>query len=265
MPAFVREGFSLHYETFGDRGRPPVMLVAGLGGAGASWGGQIERFARAHFVVLPDHRGTGKSDRPAEGYSIAQHAADMAALIAHLEIGPMHVIGTSTGGAIAQLMALDHGQTARSITMSSAFAGPDPYLRQEFTLRRQLLEHAEPHTLYSWYALLLFSPRYASEHPAAVAAWIDRAASAPLERAIALKRTDMVMAHDATARLGDIKHPTLVLCGDQDFCTPVFLSERIARAIPHAEFTVFPGGGHFIHAEMEDHYFAAVADFIARY
>ena len=59
MPKLETQGISLHYETFGDRRKPPLMLIAGLGGVGAGWGPQIERFAAEHFVVLPDHRGTG--------------------------------------------------------------------------------------------------------------------------------------------------------------------------------------------------------------
>jgi aminoacrylate hydrolase len=76
--------------------------------------------------VLPDHRGTGKTTRATDGYTIAQHAADMAALLRHLELGPTHLVGSSTGGAIAQGMALDHARLVRSLTMSSSFARRPP-------------------------------------------------------------------------------------------------------------------------------------------
>ncbi len=265
MATLETQGISLHYELFGDRRKPPVMLVAGLGGAGSSWGAQVARFAADHFVVLPDHRGTGLTTRPADGYTIAQHAADLASLIAHLELGPTHIVGTSTGGAIAQVMALDHGAQVRSIAMASAFARVDAYLKREFALRRALVAEADARAVFSCYALFLFSPRYASEHPEYVAAWIERAASAPPERDIALKRIDMIMAHDVVPRLGAIRQPALVICGDQDFCTPLHLSEEIARAMPGAEFTVLPGGGHFIHVEQEARFFEAIRAFIARH
>jgi pimeloyl-ACP methyl ester carboxylesterase len=61
--------------------------------------------------------------RPARksGYSTPQLATDLASLVTHLDVGPAHVVGTSTGGAIAQMMALDHADTVRSITLASAF------------------------------------------------------------------------------------------------------------------------------------------------
>jgi aminoacrylate hydrolase len=265
MPKLETQGISLHYEVFGDRDKPPVMLIAGLGGVGAGWGAQIERFAARHFVVLPDHRGTGQTSRAADGYSIAQHAADMAALIAHLDVGPAHVVGSSTGGAIAQLMALDHAPQVRSVTMASSFARPDDYMRRQFALRRKLAAEADMRTVYDCAALFLFSPRYASQHPERVAAWIDRVAALPPERDISLQRIDMIMAHDAFARLGDIRRPVLVICGVDDFCTPPHMSEDIARAIPAAELDVLPGAGHFIYVEQERRFFDAVRAFIGRH
>jgi aminoacrylate hydrolase len=264
MATLETQGISLHYELFGDRRRPPVMLIAGLGGNGAGWGAQIERFAAGHCVILPDHRGTGQSTRAADGYTIAQHAADMASLLAHLDLGPVHVVGSSTGGAIAQLMALDHAALVRSVTMASSFARPDDYMRRQFALRRQLTADSDMRTAYGCAALFLFSPRYASENPQRVAAWIDRLAALPPERGIAVKRIDMIMAHDAHARLGSIRRPVLVICGEQDICTPAYMSEDIARAIPGAELLMLPGGGHFIYVEQEQRFFDAVRAFIDR-
>ena len=265
MPKLETQGISLHYETFGDRGKPPLMLIAGLGGVGAGWGPQIERFAAEHFVVLPDHRGTGQTTRAADGYTIAQHAADMASLIAHLDIGPAYIVGSSTGGAIAQLMALDLAPPVRSVTMASSFARPDGFMRHQFALRRKLVALGDMQTAYSCAALFLFSPRYASENPQRVAAWADRAAAQPGEPEIALKRIDMIMAHDAFARLGDIRQPVLVVCGSDDFCTPLHMSEEIAGAIPKAELKVLPGAGHFVYIEQEQRYFDTVRAFVRRH
>jgi len=265
MPKLETQGIALHYETFGDRRNPPVMLIAGLGGVGAGWGPQIQHFAAGHFVVLPDHRGTGQTTRAADGYSITQHAADMAALITHLDIGPAHIVGSSTGGAIAQLMALDHADEVRSVTMASSFARPDAFMRRQFALRRRLVAQGDMQTAYSCAALFLFSPRYASEHPQRVTAWVDRAAALPGEPEIAVKRIDMIMAHDALARLGEIRKPVLVICGSDDFCTPPHLSEDIAAAIPGAELKVLPGAGHFVYIEQEQRFFETVRAFVAQH
>ncbi|HUB97883.1 MAG TPA: alpha/beta hydrolase [Stellaceae bacterium] len=262
MATLETEGITLYYETHGDRANPPVMLIAGLGGTGASWSAQVARFARHYFVVLPDHRGTGRTTRAKGGYTIEQHAADMAGLLRHLDLGPTHIVGSSTGGAIAQVLALDYAPLTRGIVMSSAFARMDSFMRREFTLRRKLLAESDPHTIFSAYALFLFSPRYTDRHPDHVAAWIERAASASGDRDIALMRADMVMTYDGEARLGGIRKPVLLICGDNDFCTPLHVSEQIAAAIPGAELAVIRGGGHFTHDEEPDLYFERVRSFL---
>jgi aminoacrylate hydrolase len=134
-------------------------------------------------------------------------------------------------------------------------------VRREFELRRKLMAEADMHTLYTCYALFLFSPRYARENPGAVAAWVDRLSRITPERDVSLKRIDMIMAHDVLARLGEIRTPTLVVGGDQDFCLPPQLSEELARGIPGAT-RVTLSGGHMIHDEAPEKYFETVRAFI---
>jgi aminoacrylate hydrolase len=268
MASLETQGISLYYEVFGTPTQLPVLLLAGLGGIGNSWGAQIDRFARRHFVVVPDHRGTGRSTHTIEGLTTVQLAADVAALVEHLAVGPMHVVGASTGGAIGQFMALNHPQTVRSLALCSSFARFDAFTRREFEVRRKLVADSDLRTIYSCYALFLFSPRYTRENPGQVAAWIERASAhslEPTDREIALQRIDMIVGHDAFARLGDIRQPALVVCGDQDFCTPLPLSEEIARTIPGCEFVVFPGGGHKVDQEQEEQFFETVSGFIDRH
>lgn len=265
MPALATQGISLHYELFGDPSKQPVMLIAGLGGTSASWGSQIDRFASRYYVIAPDHRGTGRTTHTKDGLTIAQHAADMASLLEHLAVGPTHLIGASTGGAIAQLMALDHAGVVQSVSMTSSFAHADPYLRREFGLRRKLMASADLQTVFECYALFLFSPSFASLHPNVVTAWIEQTAARPADREIALARIDMIMAHDALDRLGAIRQPALVICGDADFCTPLHLSKEIAQAIPGSELVVVPGSGHLVDSEQPERYFEAISGFIDRH
>ncbi len=263
MATFETQGMSTYYETHGTRGNPPILLISGLGGTGRSWGALVARFARDHFVVLPDQRGTGKTTHTEDGYELPQLATDMASLLRHLDLGPAHVIGSSTGGAIAQHMALKHSDVVRSLILGSSFAKPDAFLRSEFALRRKLAAEADPRALYHCYALFLFSPRFWRNRPEVVEEWIQRCAAAPLEREISLKRIDMIMTNDTLGRLGEIRRPTLVVVGDHDFCTPPQLSEELARGIPAAELRVLQGG-HLIHDEDADGFFTVVHEFLAR-
>jgi aminoacrylate hydrolase len=265
MATLTTQGIDIHYELFGDRKKPPVVLIHGLGGSGRSWATQVERFAEHFFVVLPDQRGVGQSSRAKDGYTIAQMARDTESLLDHLDLGPTHLVGSSTGGIIAQALALDHAAHVRSVTLASSVACPDAYTRREFAIRRRLMAEADLETVMSAYALFLFSPRYARENPDKVEAWVKRASSGHDDRDIALARIDMIMAHDERARLGTLAQPTLVLCGDMDFCTPLSNSEELARLILGAELSVLRGGGHFIHHEQEQLFFDTVRAFLVRH
>ena len=167
-------GFTQYYEQLGDTSKSPVLMISGLGGVGASWGPQVKRFAEQYNIILPDHRGAGRSTHTSDGYTTQQLAQDMASLVEHLDLGPMHVLGASTGGAIAQYMALDHPHTVRSLTLSSTFARFDAYTHREFQVRRKMAEQWSRPEFFAGYSLFLFSPRYTSEHPELVQAWINR-------------------------------------------------------------------------------------------
>ncbi|MEU9967647.1 alpha/beta fold hydrolase [Streptomyces malaysiensis] len=259
------QGISLHYETHGDPGAPPILLISGLGGVGASWGTQVARFAEKYHVILPDQRGTGRTTRALDGYTTQQLAADMAALVEELGVGPVHIVGASTGGAIAQYMALEHPSLVRSLTLSSTFARFDAFTRREFEVRRRLAAEWDRRDLLTAYSLFLFGPQYTREHPEAVVEWIDHAAALPAhpdDRRIGLARIDMIAAHDTSARLGEITRPTLVLCGEHNFCTPLPLSRELAHGIPNAGLTVFEDAGELIELEQPARFFAEVNAFV---
>ncbi|MGZ3882707.1 MAG: alpha/beta fold hydrolase [Bacteroidia bacterium] len=259
------QGISMHYEVYGTPANPPVLLISGLGGMGVSWGPQIKKFAEKYYVILPDQRGTGQTTRAKDGYTTQQLAADMASLVEHLALGPVHVVGSSTGGAIAQYMTLNHPNTVRSLTISSSFARFDAFVKREFEVRRKMIVEWDKHTVLSANALFLFSSTYTREHPEKVTAWIERASAhpeKPEDKEISLKRIDMVAAHDAFSRLGEIKKPTLVICGDHNLCTTLALSQEIANAIPNAKLSVLKDAGELIELEKEQEYFDIVSTFI---
>ncbi len=101
MATLNTQGISQYYELLGDPANAAVMMISGLGGVGGSWGPQIKRFAERYHVILPDHRGTGHSTHSPDGHTTEQLATDMASIVANLDLGPVHVVGSSTGGAIA--------------------------------------------------------------------------------------------------------------------------------------------------------------------
>ena len=104
MPNF--QTAKIDYEEYGEG--PPLMFVSGLGGVGSYWTPQIEAFAKHYRVIIHDHRGTGQSTKSKIRYSLEQMSADTIGLMDVLGVSSAHLVGHSTGGAIAQILCLDH-------------------------------------------------------------------------------------------------------------------------------------------------------------
>ncbi len=265
MATLETKDISLYYELYGNSNNPPVLLISGLGGTGASWNAQVKQFYEKYFVILPDQRGTGKSSRTKNGHTTQQNATDICELIKHLGLPSVHIVGSSTGGAIAQYIALDYPEMVRSLTISSSFARFDEFMDREFYVRNKIASEWNRFDTMSTYALFLFSPRFTNKYPDKVSEWIKHTSSIPtneLDKEIGLMRINMIAEHDCSNRLQEIKQPTLILCGDNNHCTPLPLSEELAREIPNAELVVFDDAGELIEIEKKEDFFQTVSAFI---
>src|ERR1044071_5262895 len=100
---------NLYYELYGEG--DPLVLVAGTGISLAPWRVfQVPEFSKHYQVLIYDHRGLGRSDKPDVPYSTRGFAQDCAALMDALEIKRAHIMGHSMGGRVAQWIALDRSE-----------------------------------------------------------------------------------------------------------------------------------------------------------
>jgi 3-oxoadipate enol-lactonase len=83
---------------------------------------QIPEFSRDHRVIIFDYRGTGKSSKTVQKYSVKMFTDDAAALLDHLGVEQAIVCGHSMGGVVAQLLALEHPQKVKKLILASSGA-----------------------------------------------------------------------------------------------------------------------------------------------
>jgi pimeloyl-ACP methyl ester carboxylesterase len=92
-------GIKLAYQVQGAG--PPLVLIMGYRLNSLAWPiSLVEQLARRFTVITPDNRGTGSSDKPIEGYAIANMARDVRGLLDELGLAQVHMLGYSMGGAI---------------------------------------------------------------------------------------------------------------------------------------------------------------------
>ncbi len=265
MPTTAVGDLEVVWDVAGPQGADPVVLINGLGSARGSWFIQVEALSRDYRVYTYDNRDvgeTGAGTNPRR-YDMDQFARDAAGLIDALEIGPVHVIGASMGGAIAQELALQRPDVVRTLQIVCSWAQTDAWLDE--LIRQWELMFAELGPLAwarnSW--LWVFTHRWYRD-PDRLARLIADAAAYPYPQTsdMFFRQSEAVIAFDILDRLGTIATPTQVIAGAEDMLTPPRFSHQIAAAIPGAKLTQLPNVGHGMFWETPDVFNAALTAFI---
>ena len=242
MPRIAIGDCQLYYERHGSGF--PVLFISGLGGSAAYWRDQVPVFAKRFEVVVHDHRGVGQSDHCKMSYTVDRLADDVVRLMDALGLDRAHVVGHSTGGAIAQILAIEHPKRLASIVIAGSWTKADAYFRRLFALRREILLRLGPAAYLQSANLFLYPSWWIAKHnePLRQAEAQNLATFSAPE--IVASRIDAILAFDRTAELKRIRTPTLVIGCEDDIVTPPYFSEELARLIPGAEVKMFPRGGH---------------------
>ncbi|HEY7517649.1 MAG TPA: alpha/beta fold hydrolase [Methylomirabilota bacterium] len=260
MPTTSIGDADLYHEEAGQG--PPLMLVPGLSGQGSFWISQVPVFSREFRTIVHDHRGTGRSTHSRIAYSVEQMADDALRLMDALKVDSAHFVGHSTGGAIGQVIALDHPDRLRSLVLSATWAGPDAYFRRLFESRRQTLLDSGIEAYLRASALVQSTPWWVSQNDEFLTDLhrVTAAAAAPVE--IIASRIDAILRHDRRLRLLEIRVPTLVIVAQDDMITPRFYSDELASRIPGAKLVVLETGGHYAPVIHSEPFNAAVGAFL---
>lgn len=263
MPTETINGIELYFERWG--GGPPLLFLNGSGTSLDTTRPMIDPFAERFDVVAHDQRGLGRSAVPPGPYSMAEYAADAAALLDHVGWDTARVAGISFGGMVAQELAVTWPQRVERLALlctSPGGAGGASYPLHELD--------GLPEDERAELAVRLldgrFTPEWLAEHPddrAIAELVVNRARPAPdsdVARGMAAQ-LDARRRHDVCDRLHRIECPTFVACGRTDLTAPVANGESIANRVPKAELRIYEGGHIFF---MQDpNAYRDVMDFLA--
>ena len=284
-------GIEIECEIWGEENEQPLLLVGGLGVQLTKWSKTFREalVARNFKVVAYDNRDVGLSTKhddwgPADTkaafaqarakqavsapYTLGDMAADAAGLLDALDIERAHVIGSSNGGAIAQIMAIAFpGKIATmvSIMATSGRRGlprPEGEVAEWLTRPRNLAgtrKGAMDEAVDT--ARIIGSPRFQrpeSELRAEAAEQYDRCFYPEGNSRHLL--ASIASGDSRVARLCEIIAPTLVIHGREDPLIPLPGGEDIKNAIPNAEMLVIDGMGH----DFPDAVIPEIADAVAK-
>jgi 3-oxoadipate enol-lactonase len=240
----------IHAIRTGPRGAPPVVLLHSAGLDLTYWDAQLDALRRAHDVVALDLPGHGRSHGQAAEITIKTMSAAIAAAIADLETGPVHLVGLSVGGLIAQSITLDRPQLVRSLVLIDTAARFSPVgqatMRERAdTARGDGMAAVLPGLFNHW-----FMPGTLAQRPHLV----DRATKTLLhdDPDVHAALWEMIAAFDVADRLTALTVPTLVLVGEHDSSSPISCAQHLRDAIPHARLQIVPDTAHLSPIESPD-------------
>ena len=262
MSFFSLGPLQLHYErTAAPDGRPALVFLHGMGSSSADWAWQVGTFAETHRVLTVDLRAHGQSSDPGDWFTVEQLAEDVAALLAHLDEPPAHLIGLSLGGATALALALQYPARVRSLTAVNGFAKYIPASRggmQRALRRTWLLLTAPMPAVAEFIAGGLFpAPEQKIFYKAAVASLSKN------HRRTYWAAMRAVLRFDARPRLPDLRVPTLIIAGENDGTVALAAQMTLRQLIPGAQLLVIPHSGHATPYDQSEAFNRAVLEFVA--
>jgi len=253
------KGVTLCAETFGERGDPAILLIMGSAASMDWWEEELcERLAGAgRFVIRYDHRDTGRSASYPPGrpeYSGADLVEDALVLLDGLGVERAHLVGMSMGGALAQVIALDHPDRVASLTLiSTSFADRDrsdlPGMTEEAAARLPI-DKPDWSDRASVIGYMIELQRACASESApldedAARAVATRMFNRTADIEAALTNHDLIdPAGPPRRRLEELDVPTVVIHGRDDPMFPLEHGRALAETIPSAELLVLDGVGH---------------------
>lgn len=214
---FTHDGVTLYYEVYGTG--EPLLMVHGNGGSISDLRKQIAYFRKRYMVIAMDSRDHGRSGDSAEALTYEKMTDDQAALLDHLKVGPVNVLGWSDGGIEALLLGIRHPARVKKLVAMAANLNPTE-------------DAFSPDILALIKTMMADIPAAARDTP---------------EGRRSLKVTGMMLVepHIDVKALEGITAPTLVLAADHDVIRDEHTID-IYHHVPNSQLAIFPNATHMI-------------------
>jgi pimeloyl-ACP methyl ester carboxylesterase len=215
----------------------------------------VERGLR---VLAFDNRGAGATQVRGP-FRLSDMADDVVALWDALGIRGSGLLGISMGGFISLTVTLGHpGRVSRLCLVSTAM-GPE-HIRSDETPWEA--DEAKALAKFQVYVTEGFARRNAALLKSMAAQTARAVASGRFQEASEAQR-QAIKGFDASARVGEVRVPTLVIHGEDDRIIQLAAGKSLAARIPGARLLALPETGHLLLAERPKELAAAVGDFFS--
>jgi pimeloyl-ACP methyl ester carboxylesterase len=232
-------GLRIHAQVCGEG--EPLLLYSGIWGEVGLWERLLPHLTGFRTIAF-DPPGIGRSQRPPVPLSMWGLARLGTAVLDVFGLGSAHVLGASFGGAVAQQMAFSYPSRVRRLVLVSTSFGGFAVPGKPTALWHFIHPNSYHPERLDRVAGAMFGGRLRTEPGLVRSMHIRR----PTDTLAALYRMAPLFGWTSLPWLWAIRHPALVIAGDDDPITPHLNHRVIAMLMPRARLHTVPGGGHLV-------------------
>ncbi len=262
-----RDGVKLYFDDTGEG--PPIIFLHEYGGDHRSWEPQVRYFSRWHRCIVTAARGYPPSDVPDDAALYGQgHAInDAVAVLDHLGLDKVIVIGLSMGGYTALRLALQMPKRITAIVAASAGSGSYPAHREAFQREAEKLAAEilrQGRMLADDFAMGPTRTQLKRKDPRGWVEFRDHLAEHPAVGAahtlsnVQAKRPSL---YDFEDQLSACRVPTLLMVGDEDEAC-LDANVWLKRTMPIAGLDIAPKSGHLLNLEDPARFNGTILSFL---
>lgn len=264
----VAHGTKLHYYRTGGA-KPALILAHGITDDGLCWTPVAEALCAHYDIVMVDARGHGKSEAPADGYTLENLARELAGCVRGLSLERSVLLGHSMGAITVLLLAALFPDLPRAIILE------DPPAFWNF----RSMSHGQVNArdfLMEWIPSLKRKTRddLLADCHASDPTWSETEVSfwADSKHRFSTRIVELVTPPDAAALdypdlMKRITCPVVFISADQDrraASSPADIAQ-LKGLLPQLQEAHIAGAGHSIHRDQFDRYIAVVRDALAEF
>jgi len=250
------KNLELGYEVAGNG--PPIIFISGLGYGRWLWENQIEGLKDDFTVYALDNRGIGESESPESPYSVAAMARDVRDFMEAMNISKASLVGSSLGGFVAQVFALENPEKVERLGLVSTTGGGEgSKFSSPWTMFKLVLAGKKKSPEQRARARLKLTVgrgfwEQADKIEELLQKFLEQKFTSHGIEAQTKAGQDFWRKDHRWTDLYRIKAETLVITGDEDRIVPSENSKNLAKAIPQASLEIMKGAGHLVMLEQPD-------------
>lgn len=231
-------------------GLPVIALVHSLAMDHRFWDPVAQRLAGRASLVTIDARGHGRSGRGETPFTAERMARDLMEVLDHLQVPQAVVGGASMGGCVALQFAGSFPRRTAGLALIDTTAWYGPTAPKDWEDRALKAVAQGLPSLIDFQKTRWFSDAFRAQEPELVQQCIDVFLGNDLQAYVATCR--MLGAFDGRPLLSDVRVPTLVLVGEEDYAAPVAMAQAMHQGIAGSRLRVIPGARHLTPLEVPE-------------